>query len=135
MDKDIQVGNIKPQKQLNCFIIMPFTSATFKDSDGAEHTLDKEELKDIYEGLFRKAVRSYNKNGVSFVNVHRNDNQQGDFVKSIISKLDKYDLVIADLTGLNPNVFYELGIRHTLTNGTILITQSKSQLLTFEKFI
>jgi len=32
-------------------------------------------------------------------------------------------IVIADLTGLNPNVFYELGIAHTLGKETILISR------------
>jgi len=33
--------------------------------------------------------------------------------------------VIADLTDKNPNVFYELGVRHTLANRTILIAQGE----------
>ncbi len=34
------------------------------------------------------------------------------------------DLIIADLTGRNPNVFYELGYAHALHKNTVLITQS-----------
>jgi len=34
------------------------------------------------------------------------------------------DLIIADLTGRNPNVFYELGYAHALHKNSILITQS-----------
>ena len=31
-------------------------------------------------------------------------------------------MVVADLTSMNPNVFYELGIRHVFfKNGTVLI--------------
>jgi hypothetical protein len=33
-------------------------------------------------------------------------------------------LAIADCTGRNPNVFYEIGIAHTLDKNTILIAQS-----------
>jgi hypothetical protein len=31
------------------------------------------------------------------------------------------DIVIADLTDSNPNVYWELGVRHSLKSGTILI--------------
>ena len=35
-------------------------------------------------------------------------------------------LVVADCTGRNPNVFYELGIAHTLGKRVILLTQSRA---------
>src|ERR1041384_3278556 len=35
------------------------------------------------------------------------------------------DLVVADLTDLNPNVFYEVGITHSLGNDLLLLTQEK----------
>jgi hypothetical protein len=38
---------------------------------------------------------------------------------SIINSIINCDIVIADLTGLNPNVFYELGIRHSIQKPTI----------------
>jgi nucleoside 2-deoxyribosyltransferase len=38
--------------------------------------------------------------------------------------LNRADVVIADLTDKNPNVFYELGVRHALRNATVLITQN-----------
>jgi len=33
-------------------------------------------------------------------------------------------LIIADCTGRNPNVFYEIGIAHTIGKPTILLTQT-----------
>jgi hypothetical protein len=37
-------------------------------------------------------------------------------------------LVIADCTGRNPNVFYEIGIAHTLGRQTVLITQREEDI-------
>ena len=48
----------------------------------------------------------------------------GNIIKLILDDLNRADLVIADLTDRNPNVFYELGVRHALRDTTALITQS-----------
>jgi DNA-binding NtrC family response regulator len=45
-------------------------------------------------------------------------------VQDIWSAIHHADVVIADCTGKNPNVFYEIGIAHTLGKETILIAQS-----------
>ncbi|MCH7558226.1 MAG: hypothetical protein IIB56_12335 [Planctomycetes bacterium] len=117
-----------PSKELRCFIIMPFTKAEFKDSSGTDIILTKGKLKHIYEKLISKAVKEYSRKKVKFVSVHRYEKTRGNFVKGIVNDLDKADLVIADLTGLNPNVFYELGIRHTLKVGTVMLTQDIASL-------
>ncbi len=46
----------------------------------------------------------------------------------IMRHIIESDLVIADLRGLNPNVMYELGIRHALLKPTILIIDSATTL-------
>jgi hypothetical protein len=40
--------------------------------------------------------------------------EPGSIASAVINELTSADLVVADLTGFNPNAFYELGIRHTL---------------------
>jgi nucleoside 2-deoxyribosyltransferase len=40
----------------------------------------------------------------------------------IYNQIAKADLVIADMTGRNPNVFYEVGYAHALGKTTILLT-------------
>ena len=47
----------------------------------------------------------------------------GNIIEDILDNLNRADLVIADLTDKNPNVFYELGVRHALRHATILISQ------------
>jgi hypothetical protein len=41
----------------------------------------------------------------------------------IYNQISKADIVIADMTGRNPNVFYEVGYAHALGKPTILLTQ------------
>lgn len=48
----------------------------------------------------------------------------GAFIKDILTQLNQADVVLADLTDMNPNVLYELGVRHTLKNRTILVSQT-----------
>src|SRR5690349_18283745 len=46
----------------------------------------------------------------------------GAITKDIVLRLSEADVVVADLTDLNANVFYELGIRHVLRkSGTIML--------------
>jgi len=46
-------------------------------------------------------------------------------IQDVVSLIDHSRIVICDCTGRNPNVFYEIGIAHTLGRETILITQNE----------
>lgn len=45
-------------------------------------------------------------------------------IQDVVSLIDRSRVVICDCTGRNPNVFYEMGIDHTLGREVILVTQS-----------
>lgn len=51
-----------------------------------------------------------------------------DILRDIVLDLDRADLVVADVTSLNPNVMYELGIRHGFCKRTVLLSQDPSEL-------
>ncbi|MBX7046169.1 MAG: hypothetical protein K1X86_10050 [Ignavibacteria bacterium] len=80
----------------------------------------------ILESMIRPAIEEIDK----CYKIIRADqiSQPGSFIKDILENLQKSFIVIANLTDLNPNVFYELGVRHTLTNRTIMITEDISSL-------
>lgn len=46
----------------------------------------------------------------------------------IYNQINKADIVIADLTGKNPNVFYETGYAHALSKKVILLTQNSDDI-------
>jgi hypothetical protein len=51
-----------------------------------------------------------------------------EIMKDIWDALNNCDFVIADLTGRNPNVLYELGIAHTLGKEVIMISQKEEDI-------
>ena len=59
----------------------------------------------------------------------RADNRHGPVVTEDIWRgIVEARVVLADVTGWNPNVFYELGVAHTLGKDTIMITQPIARL-------
>lgn len=78
-----------------------------------------EEFADVYQYLISEGLESAGYTVQRADDIKSQNNIIGDIVEGIISS----DLVVADLTGANPNVYYELGIAHALNKKVILITQ------------
>lgn len=95
-----------------CYVIMPF-SDTDSCSAGQWTT--------IFNGLIKPAVEEA---GLGY-RCLRSKARTGNIIKNIVQDLYSANVVIADLTDKRPNVFYELGVRHTLRHRTILIAQSR----------
>jgi len=49
-------------------------------------------------------------------------------IQDVVSLIDRSAVVICDCTDRNPNVFYEIGIAHTLGREVILITQNDADI-------
>ncbi len=92
------------------FMIMPFQDQFFE----------------VYEMLKQKFEECF-----EFSNAAEEGNQQN-ILKDIIQPIYEADVIIADLTGLNPNVLYELGVAHTFNKKTIVITQDDLASLPFD---
>lgn len=100
-------------RRLTCFVIMPFGK-----KDTSEHT----HYIDVFNNVIKSAVIKTGKVADEFC--YRVDliDKPGSILKDIVCGLIKADIVIADLTKQNPNVLYELGIRHSSRRfGTILV--------------
>lgn len=72
-------------------------------------------------------LKEYFKDNFLFTNAGDLDNQQN-ILQDIIEGIGNADVVIADLTNLNPNVFYELGLAHAMNKKVIIITQDINDL-------
>lgn len=92
------------------FMIMPF----------------QDEFFEVYEMIKRKFSDRF-----EFSNAGSEENQQN-ILKDIIQPIYETDIVIADLSGLNPNVMYELGLAHSFNKKTIVITKDELTNLPFD---
>src|ERR1017187_124997 len=93
----------------DCFVVMPIKKDATEEYRHYR-TLYEEWVKPIPEGKDSRVVRA-------------DDIQRSGLItQDVTLGLARADLVIADLTDLNPNVFYELGVRHALRGqGTIML--------------
>ena len=44
-------------------------------------------------------------------------------LERVFNQISKADVIVADMTGRNPNVFYEAGYAHALNKVVVLVTQ------------
>jgi len=98
-------------EQKKCFVIMPFSKT--KSCSTAQ-------WENIFKTMIKPAVEE---SGFNYI-CEKTDLRIGNIIIDILDNLNTADVVIADLTDWNPNVFYELGVRHALRDSTILIAQS-----------
>lgn len=95
----------------HAFVAMPF--GVKKDSQGTEIDFNR-----VYAALIKPALEE------AGLDVFRADEEEraGDIRTDMFQELLIADLVVADLTIDNPNVWYELGVRHALrARGVVLI--------------
>ncbi|MCH7677290.1 hypothetical protein IH879_20400, partial [candidate division KSB1 bacterium] len=96
------------------FVIMPFGDGTESDVHTAR-----------FETLIKPAVKEAD---VDLVCVRADDIERtGSVTDRVIEYLTKSKVVIADLFGLNPNVLYELGVRHAVCRGTVLLAPAPDE--------
>lgn len=81
----------------------------------------EEEWTRIFEAIFKPAIEGA---GLGY-ECRRSNATRGNIVAGIVRDLNDAYVVLADLTDRNANVFYELGVRHALTNRTIIIAQDR----------
>jgi len=86
------------------FVLMPFA----------------ERMKPIYDDQIRASIEMLG------LTVSRADDlfAAEEIVSDVWTAIHNCKVIVADLTGRNPNVFYEIGIAHTVGRPTILMSQS-----------
>lgn len=98
-----------------CFVIMPFSSTD---------TCTEEEWTWIFENVLKPAVEDA---GLDY-ECRRSSATRGNIVADILRDLQEAYVVIADLTDRNVNVFYELGVRHSFSDRSIILAQRQEDI-------
>jgi len=92
----------------NCFVVMPF-----KPELHYMYLFTKQHIEATFPGLQCK----------------RGDDRilTSSILEKIVGSIEEADVLIADCSGRNPNVFYALGIAHALKKPVILITSDAAE--------
>lgn len=98
----------KPDEKPDVFVLMPFN----------------EEMNTIYANHIKELGKELK------LNILRADDffSTNPFMKKVWDGICASELVIADCTQQNPNVFYEIGIAHTVGKKVVLITRSENDI-------
>ena len=108
--------NIKEQgssKTKTCFVIMPI-------SDNPDYA--QGHFRRVYEYIIKPACKK-----AGYEAIRADDTvKTNDIVSDIIKKIIDSDMAICDMSSRNPNVFYELGLRHAFNLKTTLIKDKKT---------
>lgn len=97
-----------------CFVIM-----AIGDQEYGSVKVTAKELRSKYDDLIKEAIEKARPG----LEVARADDiaLPGSITTDILTRIMHSDFVLADITHPNPNVFYELGLRHAVRPGTIII--------------
>ncbi|MGB7440120.1 MAG: macro domain-containing protein [Coleofasciculaceae cyanobacterium] len=97
-----------------CFVIMPFGEKV--DLDGRVIDFDK-----IYRFIIKQAVESLEIECIRCDEISESGWIHADMFAQILDA----DVAVVDITSLNANVFYELGVRHALASSVTVLIRKK----------
>lgn len=108
-----------------CFVVM-----SIGEQNAPNGVITASDLKTKYDDLIKEAILKAR----PALDVVRADDVSlpGTITTDIISRIMHSDYVVADVTYPNPNVFYELGLRHACRTGTVIIRDKEGPRVPFD---
>jgi hypothetical protein len=107
---DSDLSKLKP-----CFIITPI---------GKLNSEENIKAKGLIDSVIRPELEKYGFYALPAYDIKNS----GDINNQVIQNILENELVIANLTGLNPNVMYELAVRHAVRKKVIMMTETQTSL-------
>lgn len=106
----------------NIFVAMPFGT---KKANNKRYSID-------FDAIYHKAIKPA-ADELRIPIIRADEENSGGIIHALmIERLVCTDIVIADITNDNPNVYYELGIRHCARPCTTILIYDKSTRLPFD---
>ncbi len=107
-------NNSAGTKKPKCFVMMPF-------SDHLEY--EQNHFSKVFNQIIKPAIMQ-----AGYEPVRVDQNKISDqIIAKIIENIVECDMAICDLSTNNPNVLYELGLRHAFDKPVVLIRDNKTQ--------
>lgn len=113
-------------RRKTCFVIMPYGEKS--DPDGNRINFDI-----THEFIIKKAIVDMKSLYGVEIDCIRADKieESGSIHTDMFEQIAMDDIAIVDITTLNPNVFYELGIRHALRKGVTVLMKKVGSSIPF----
>jgi len=103
------------EKDKKCFIIMPFTSPV---------GYEEKHFSRVYDYIIVPACKK-----AGFEPVIAKDTAKTNLIAlEILKCIVEYDMALCDISSRNPNVFYELGLRHAFNKKTVLLKDKRTEM-------
>lgn len=115
MEEEAKKEGCEPQERDICFIITPI------GEDGSA-------IRKKTEGILKNVIKPVCSNTNLHAIVAHEIDEPGSITNQVIQHVLESKMVIANLTGLNPNVMYELAIRHASRKPVICIAEENTKL-------
>lgn len=101
------------KRRQECFVIVPI-------AETPKHTAEywTTHFNDFLKPLIEESGK---------FEARRSEPLRGDILREIIKCLVTCPVVVADITDENPNVYWELGVRHSFKHGTVIIAEEGTE--------
>ena len=108
-----------------CFVVMAIGDQKIGDT-----TISSADLKKKYDDLIKEAIKKARPD----IEVTRADEVAipGTMSTDIITRIMHSTYVVVDVSYPNPNVFYEMGLRHACKPGTVIIKEKNAPTVPFD---
>lgn len=104
-----------------CFVLMPFGRKTIASGETVDFDV-------VYSRIIAPAVTA-----AGMASIRADEERVGGLIhKPMYERLILCDFAVADLTGANANVFYELGLRHGIRPATTVLMTAEPAALPFD---